>query len=66
MCGHNIWNGAGAAVILVLAIWPQILSASTSNLVIIVVAALMLLHGLVCRKCEAVLFKLSGQKKRKR
>ena len=66
MCGHNIWNTLGAVVILVLALWPQLLSASVSNLVIIVVAALMLLHGLVCRKCEAVLFRLSGKKKRKR
>jgi len=64
MCGHNIWNTLGAVVILVLAIWPQLLSVS--NLVIIVVAALMLLHGLVCRKCEAVLFRLSGKKKRRR
>lgn len=68
MCGHNVWNTVGAVVILVLAIWPQVIPLYIwdTNLVIIVVATLMLLHGLLCKNCGALLSKLSSQKKRKK
>jgi len=58
-----------AALILVFAIWPTaIFSAMISWWIVVVSAALLLIHALVCHKCEGVCakwMKPSGRKRRR-
>jgi len=39
-------------IILIVTIWPTILGATASMWVVIVAAALLVLHGLFCSKCK--------------
>ncbi len=46
-----------AVVVLVFAFWPsQILSVATSRWIVIVAAALLLVHSLSCKKCGGLCY----------
>lgn len=55
-----------AVLILVFVIWPtQIFSATVSWWIVIISAALLLIHSLSCRKCGGLCTGLGKGKKRK-
>ena len=59
-------EGVLAALILVFVIWPtQIFSATVSWWIVIVSAALLLIHSISCNKCGGVCLGMMKGKKRR-
>lgn len=53
MHGHNMWKDIVLGlIILIVTIWPTILGATASRWVVIVAAALIVLHGFFCSRCR--------------